>query len=143
MAIVLGSKLVKDLSENAHVAIGITLPFRRGNNGFFAQSYQTIEQVKSNIKNLLLTAKGERLMHPNFGTGLQELLFSPNTTDLENKIQNTIESAVSYWIPYVSIQEILVEQSTTNKDLYMFTVSITFTIGDQQNLETVTFNLLG
>ena len=143
MAIILGSKVVKDLSENAHVAIGITLPFRRGNNGFFAQSYQTIEQVKSNIKNLLLTAKGERLMHPNFGTGLQELLFSPNTTDLENKIQNTIESAVSYWIPYVSIQEILVEQSTTNKDLYMFTVSITFTIGDQQNLETVTFNLLG
>ena len=51
MAIVLGSKLVKDLSENAHVAIGITLPFRRGNNGFFAQSYQTIEQVKSNINN--------------------------------------------------------------------------------------------
>ena len=51
MAIVLGSKLVKDLSENAHVAIGITLPFRRGNNGFFAQSYRTIDQVKSNIKN--------------------------------------------------------------------------------------------
>ena len=77
MAIVLGSKVVKDLSENAHVAIGITLPFRRGNNGFFAQSYRTIDQVKSNIKNLLLTSKGERLMHPNFGTGLQELLFSP------------------------------------------------------------------
>jgi phage baseplate assembly protein W len=143
MAIILGSKVVKDLPENEHVAIGITLPFRRGNNGFFAQSYQTIDQVKSNIKNLLLTARGERLMHPNFGTGLQELLFSPNTTDLENKIQNTIESAVSYWIPYVTIQDILVEQSTTNKDLYMFTVSITFTIGDQQNLETVTFNILG
>ena len=142
MAIILGSKIVKDLPENEHVAIGITLPFRRGNNGFFAQSYQTIDQVKSNIQNLLLTQQGERLMHPNFGTGLHALLFSQNTDDLENKIQSTIESAVSYWLPYVNIQEILVDQTTTNKDMYMFTVSITFSLAGQQNLETVTFNIL-
>lgn len=142
MAIILGSKRVHDLKENDHVAIGVTLPFVRGNNGFFAQSYQTIEQVKSNLKNLLLTRKGERLMHPDFGTGLHELLFSPNTDDLEGKIQNTIESAIGYWLPYVTINEIDLEQSKENKDMYMFVVSIKFQIAGQQNLETITFNIL-
>lgn len=142
MAIVLGSKQVKDLSENAHVAIGVTLPFVRGNNGFFAQSYQTLDQVKSNIKNLLLTRKGERVMHPDFGTGLHELLFSQNTDELETKIQNTIESAIGYWLPYVTIEEINVDQTTTNRDMYMFVVSITFRLAGQQNLETITFNVL-
>mgnify|MGYP003344206934 FL=1 len=142
MAIVLGSKQVKDLSENAHVAIGVTLPFVRGNSGFFAQSYQTLDQVKSNIKNLLLTRKGERVMHPDFGTGLHELLFSQNTDDLETKIQNTIESAIGYWLPYVTIEEINVDQTTTNRDMYMFIVSITFRLAGQQNLETITFNVL-
>jgi phage baseplate assembly protein W len=142
MAIILGSKRVKDLQENDHVAIGVTLPFVRGNNGFFAQSYQTIDQVKSNLKNLLLTKKGERLMHANFGTGLHELLFSQNTDDLETKIQNTIESAISYWLPYVTIAEIDLEQSNTNKDMYMFVVSIKFQLAGQQNLETITFNIV-
>jgi hypothetical protein len=54
MAIITGPKLVKDLPEKDRVAIGITLPIQRGNGGFFAQSYQTSEQVKSNIKNLIL-----------------------------------------------------------------------------------------
>ena len=64
MAIITGPKLVKDLPEKDRVAIGITLPIQRGNGGFFAQSYQTSEQVKSNIKNLILTRKGERIMQP-------------------------------------------------------------------------------
>ena len=70
MAIRTGPKLVKDLPERDRVAIGITLPLQKGNGGYFAQSYQTSEQVKSNIKNLILTRKGERLMHPTFGTDL-------------------------------------------------------------------------
>jgi hypothetical protein len=81
-------------------------------------------------------------MHPDFGTGLHELLFSQNTDDLETKIQNTIESAISYWLPYVTIAEIDLEQSNTNKDMYMFVVSIKFQLAGQQNLETITFNIL-
>ena len=142
MAILVGPKLVKDLPEKDRVAIGITLPLQRGANGFFNQSFQTIDQVKSNIKNLLLTRRGERLMHPTFGTALYESLFGQNTDDLEMQIQSSIESAIAEWMPFISIEEILVDQNNTDRDRYFFTVSLKFKVAGQQNLETVTFNVI-
>jgi len=142
MAIVIGPKLVKDLPEQDRVAIGVTLPFQRGANGYFAQSYQTIDQIKSNIKNLLLTRRGERLMHPTFGTSLYEALFEQNTDDLEIKVQTSIEESVAQWMPFVSIEEILVDQSNSDRDRYNFNISLSFRVSGQQNLETVTFNIV-
>ena len=47
-----------DLNPNAFV--GLSLPFEVSNNGDFQKTKTLIEQTRSNIKNLLLTAKGER-----------------------------------------------------------------------------------
>jgi len=41
--------------------IGITIPFNNP-NGIFNQSFTNVRQVLSNLKNLLLTARGERYM---------------------------------------------------------------------------------
>jgi phage baseplate assembly protein W len=141
MAIITGPKLVKDLPEKDRVAIGITLPIQKGNGGYFAQSYQTSEQVKSNIKNLILTRKSERLMHPNFGTDLYNTLFNQNTDDLESEIERSIDRAIQEWMPYISVDEILVDQTNTNRDTYFFTVTLNFRVAGQQNLETITFNI--
>ena len=85
MAIVLGNKLVKDTKQYNDYAIGITLPIQNGNGGYFNQSFITSEQIKSNIKNLLLTKKYERVMQPELGSGLQDLLFVFNDEDNLNK----------------------------------------------------------
>ena len=53
--------------------IGIVLPLRSGiksKETLFAMTYDENEQVKINIKNLILTRKGEYLGRPNFGTNL-------------------------------------------------------------------------
>lgn len=142
MAILVGPKLVKDLPEKDRVAIGVTLPLQRGTTGYFNQSFQTIDQIKSNLKNLLLTRKGERLMHPTFGTSLYDSLFNQNTDALELEIQSSIESSVAEWMPFISIEEILVNQSNTNRDRYSFVVSLSFRVMGQQNLESITFNVV-
>jgi phage baseplate assembly protein W len=142
MAILVGPKLVKDLPEKDRVAIGVTLPLQRGTTGYFNQSFQTIDQIKSNLKNLLLTRKGERLMHPTFGTSLYDSLFNQNTDALELEIQSSIESSVAEWMSFISIEEILVDQSNTNRDRYSFVVSLSFRVMGQQNLESITFNVV-
>jgi phage baseplate assembly protein W len=141
MAIVIDRKNTLDLIENERVAIGITLTLQRGSNGYFSQSFQTKDQVKSNIKNLILTSKGERLMQPDFGTNLYDVLFSQNTDDLEQSIQDSIEDAISIWMPYINIVEIFVDQNNTNIDRNIFAVSLKYQISGQQTLETVTFNV--
>lgn len=87
--------------------IGITLPFNSA-NGIFSVSYTDVEQILSNLRNLLSTRKGERIMQPDFGTDLHYFLFEQISDELAFKeaILGEIRSALSYWMPYVSIDSI-------------------------------------
>jgi phage baseplate assembly protein W len=140
MAVVLGRKIVKDLEQFNDTAIGITLPLQITNTAF-NQSFQTIDQVRTNIKSLLLTKRRERVMQPFLGSGLTELLFEQNDEELEERIENTIVQSLQSWLPYVVIDTIIIEQSNELKDRNRVEVSITFRISGNPTLETVTFNV--
>jgi phage baseplate assembly protein W len=89
--------------------IGVTLPFNNP-NGIFFTSTTNKTQVLSNLKNLLLTAKGERYFEPEFGTDIRSILFE-NITDEEeftNRIRGDIETAISIWLPYLIVTELTV-----------------------------------
>jgi phage baseplate assembly protein W len=140
MAVVLGRKIVKDLEQFNDTAIGITLPLQITNTAF-NQSFQTIDQVKTNIKSLLLTKRRERVMQPFLGSGLTELLFEQNDDELEERLENTIVQSLQSWLPYVVIDTIIIEQTNELKDRNSLEVSITFRINGNPTLETLTFNV--
>ena len=142
MAVELGRRIVKDTVAFKSYAIGITLPLQFGENTF-EQSYQTKDQVKSNIKNLLLTKRGERILQPEFGSGLQSLLFEPNVDDLEGRIEDTINESLEQWLPYITAEEIDIESTDELRDNNKINVSIKFKIGEDINLETLTFTVQG
>jgi len=143
MAYVIGRKIVKDTKDFDSYAYGITLPLRKGETGFFEQAFVSFEQAKSNLKNLLLTKKGERVMQPNFGTGLHSLLFEQIDDNLESKIQETITKNVNYWLPYVNIKNIDVEMTNELKDQNRVNLSLEFTVGNQIDLHELTFTVQG
>ena len=91
---------------NPDIFIGLKLPFNRDKSGLFGRTQTTLEQAGSNIKNLLLTAKGERVMQPNFGSRLRELLFEQYTEDLTERIKQEIQEAMSIWLPYIDIAKV-------------------------------------
>ena len=143
MAYVLGSKIVKDTQEFASYAYGITLPIKKGNTGYFEQAFTSFEQAKANLKNLLLTAKGERVMQPEFGTGLQSLLFEPMDDTFEDRLQDVITQTVSYWLPYINIEEIDVEMTDAMKDNHTANMTIQFTVGNTIETQEITFTVRG
>ena len=140
MAVVLGQKKVVDTKEFEDYAVGITLPLQIGNTAF-NQSFKTADQVKTNIKSLLLTKRYERVMQPLLGSGLQELLFEFNDEELADKIETTINDSLQQWLPYVSVEKIEIEQTNDNKDRNIVYVSISFRIGDTINLENLSFTV--
>ena len=142
MAVELGSKIVKDTEAFDDYAIGVSLPLQFSNNTF-SQTFKTIDQVKSNIKNLLLTKRGERVLQPDFGSGLQELLFEQNVTDFEEKIETTINSSLEKWLPYVTVEEIDIEATDELKDRNRINVSLKFRVGNDVNLNQLTFIVQG
>jgi phage baseplate assembly protein W len=86
--------------------IGITLPLQLGNTGYFAQSISIFEQVKSNFKNLMMTRKGERLMQPEFGTDLHNIVFNQITEETLDNMKLSVSAAVERWMPFLEVVEI-------------------------------------
>ena len=90
------------------IAVGITLPFGK-NKGLFSLSYTTEEQAISNLKNLLLTRKGERLFQPEFGSSIYSLLFEQMTPDLSTQMDEQLREDIEFWLPYIVIDELIIE----------------------------------
>ena len=127
---------------NPDVRIGLKLPFTRGRSGLFPQSETTLEQAGSNIKNLLLTSKGERIMQPDFGSRLRDLLFEQYTEDLSSRIQEEIQEAISTWLPYINIASVNIIQS--DEDPNTTSVDIDFSLNyEPDRFESITLNLDG
>ena len=79
------------------------LPLRTGE----AEGYQLIksyeELSRQNLKMLLLTVPGERMMHPEFGVGLKRFIFERNDHTTYGLIESKIRSQVSVYLPYIQI----------------------------------------
>lgn len=143
MAYELSKKVVIDTEEFNDFAVGLSLPLKNGNGGFFEQNFTTFEQARSNLKNLLLTKRGERVLQPNFGSGLQDLLFEPIDEEFEGKLVDTITESVSTWLPYINIEDINVDMNNENKDNNRVGVEIKFKVGESLDLNSVTFTVGG
>ncbi len=88
------------------------------------------ELAKQNLKMLVLTAPGERIMDPNFGVGLKGYLFEMNMPSTYEQISSRIESQVGQYLDYIRIDDIQYQIPEDNPDLYPqnLSVSIFFTI---------------
>ena len=95
-----------------------------------------LEQAKSNIKNLLLTNKGERLGNPTFGTNLLSLVFSQENTDLESRVEEEIRSSMSEFLPFINIVSIETNFSDVNKDTAVVNMrfSLNVDVTSEENL---------
>ena len=129
--------------EGTDTAIGILLPLNKGaqgrpidsaeaytsgsrsGNGVFVSSYTTKEAAISNLKNLILTEKGERYMQPNFGTNIRTILFDNNTEDLRDALQDSIDEDVQFWLPYIKLQNTNI---TSSVDMQALTITLLFQI---------------
>ena len=128
---------VNPLDLQGNIAIGVSLPFN-GPSGPFNSTYSTKDQIKSNLINLLLTNKGERVMNPEFGCDLNRVLFEGITDNLYEVIKNLIVNNIAYFIPEVQITEILVTPEEDNNSLSI-TVKYILRISQEADQVTVQF----
>jgi len=89
----------KDLQKSR--AIGISLPFKEAK--VFSKTLSTKAQIKSNLINLLLTTKGERILNPQFGSNFKTLLFEPLTDILVEQIKENILISINTFIPDITV----------------------------------------
>ena len=100
---------------------------------------KTIHQaVQQNLKNLILTQKGERIMDSNFGVGLRNFLFENITEEVKIDIQNEIIDTIKTFLPFVNIIQLNVTENNRN------TINVTckFSFNNNPNIfETIDFTI--
>lgn len=135
MAIELGKFNVSDLKENDYKVLGVSINEKSNSNGAFAVNFTSINQAKSNLQNLILTRKGERLMQPKFGCDIWKIIFEPIVEgDIESKIETSILDAVNTWLPYLNIDTILFDYDENDIDTNKIQLEIQFSLKSNSNI---------
>ena len=92
----------------ASAQIGIKTPVRNtGHTEIFDMHSDPREQLKDNLKNLILTNQGERLVSYQFGANLKDVLYDfSKVQDYQSLVGNQIRAAVEKYIPVINIDEL-------------------------------------
>jgi len=81
------------------------------------------EDIRQAILLILQTNLGERVMRPDFGSGLRELIFEPLNTATMALVQHRVEQALITWEPRIRVQEVRVQAQGTARNTLLVTIS--------------------
>lgn len=111
------------IDTEARRAVGFSLPIN--GNAVFKPTYQTRDQIKSNLINFMLTNNGERVFNPNFGLDLRSYVFENNTDLTSDEIEFKIQEGIADYFPQVSIENLTI---TPNEDANQINITVTYSI---------------
>ena len=86
------------------ISVKLPMSLHPGDGYTLNKSYS--ESVRQNLKMLVLTAPGERMMDPLFGVGLRNFLFEQNHPITLGTIESKIRRQVAKYMPFVEIIDI-------------------------------------
>ncbi len=112
------------------LGVGWKFPVRAGLDRKIAMSGHE-EDIKEAIWIILGTAKGERVMRPDFGCGIHDLVFAPINTTTITLVENSVREALTLW--ETRIELLRVEVSTDEADVGKLLINIDYKVRSTNN----------
>lgn len=136
--------------DTPRVNFGPSLPLRLSNkkSQLFRMNENLGSQVADNLKNLILTNRGERVMMPDFGANLKPIMSEFGSPTFEQEAMARISTAVRKFLPFVSLTSMQLEEipAPANSGLKIVKIGITYSVsqGSLSNQQiTVTISTVG
>jgi phage baseplate assembly protein W len=95
----------------AFLGRGLSFPIRQEREGNF-QTADYEESVRQSVFLILSTAKGERVMRPDFGCGIYDLVFELKTATTEARIIQEVQDALLRFEPRIDVLGVRVNPTT-------------------------------
>ena len=99
------------MSEGLSISLPLSLDEK---DGPYRNNVTLDEVANQNIKMIVLTNPGERVMEPNFGVGIRNYLFEQETPFLVSNIQTRIANQVGRYAPFIKIRELNISIDSDN-----------------------------
>lgn len=114
--------------------MNIDFPFHLDSLGHSASTSDD-EHIRDMIEQLIFTNPGERVNRPDFGSGLLQLIFAPNSPELAATVQFTVQAALQRWLgDLIEVREI--EAQAVDSSL---TLNLKYAIRSTNEEQTATF----
>ena len=93
------------------------------------------QHLRDLIEQVLLTAPGERVMRPTFGSGLLQLSFAPNSDQLAATLQMLVQGALQSWLgDLIEVASVTIDQQDGT-----LTIGVSYTVRSTGQSTTATF----
>ena len=113
---------------------GIAFPLRVDQSGSIATS-TGVEDIESSMRMILTTAPGERLMRPEFGCRIWELLFEPINANTLGLMGEAVRESLARWEPRATVTDIRLDPSSHDAGQVLINIDYTVrTTNDRRNL---------
>ncbi len=113
----------------------VAFPYRVDGRGRSATAFDDDAHLRGLIEQLLFTAPGERVNRPDFGCGLMQLVFAPNSVELAATLQALVHGALQQWLGHL----IRVDAVAADANDATLTVTVRYTVLRTQLARSATF----
>lgn len=101
---------MSETSSKLFLGVGMGWPVAAGQDGALQRAAYE-ESVRQSIWIILGTAKGERVMRPDFGCGIHDLVFAPNTPTTAGLLVTAVREALLDFEPRIDVRDVKVTTS--------------------------------
>jgi phage baseplate assembly protein W len=138
--------------DQVEVLINPRTPLKLSTNTsqLFVMNKTAQDAVGDNLKNLLMTNRGERVMQPDFGANLKAILTEYGTAGFESECMRRIKQSVKKYLPYVGLSKMAMQKIETpaSDGLTVLSITIEYTVpgattGNIVQSLTVTLSTIG
>ncbi len=120
-------------------SFNVALPISQDSTDGFTMIKSFRKLVSQNLKMLVLTAPGERVMEPEFGVGMRNFLFENFTPSTYDKIETKIREQASIYMPNIAIEQVQFNAAEIDKNKLMIRIIFSVpAIGITEMLELTT-----
>jgi phage baseplate assembly protein W len=113
--------------SKAFLGVGWSAPPSLDSKGEFAlAAYE--EDIRQAILIILGTNPGERVMRPDFGAGLRDLVFEPMNNATIALAQDRVERALTEWEPRIDLEEVDVTIAGNQPELGQLLINIRYVV---------------
>jgi uncharacterized protein len=95
------------------------------------------QRIEESILIILSTAPGERLMLPDFGCGIHDLVFAPNDSGTVSRVVDLVRRSLTTYEPRIDVLDISAEVSEAQRNLLL--IRIDYRIRDNNSMKNLVY----
>ena len=114
--------------------MNLRFPYQFDGRGRTAEAEEAA-YIRGLVEQVLFTAPGERVMRPEFGSGLMQLVFAPNSPELAATIEALVQGALQQWLSHL----LRIDEVSAGSREATLTVTVRYTVLRTSASKSATF----